>query len=74
MAGSELLSNSRKQGKADGLETITPGSVIVSSFQGLGSKYEHNEDSLFTFHSNFQNDSQENHFGVFIIGDGMGGA
>ena len=50
-----------------------PTSIQVCSFQGLGSKYDHNEDSLFTFHSDCLADKGEFNFGIFIVADGMGG-
>ena len=33
------------------LNKLLPFSIQVCSHQGLGSKYNHNEDSIFTFHS-----------------------
>lgn len=55
------------------LNEAFPFSIQVSSFQGLGSKYDHNEDSIFVFHSNLLTDQDEIKFGIFIVADGMGG-
>ena len=55
------------------LNKLLPFSIQVCSFQGLGSKYNHNEDSIFAFHSNCLTDQGEFNFGIFIVAHGMGG-
>ncbi len=46
---------------------------FVGCAQSIGRQRDHNEDSLFTFSSNFSNNGSQLPFGLFIVADGMGG-
>ena len=50
-----------------------PVQVGVGSSQSVGKVRDHNEDTLFTFHSILADGGQDLPFGLFIVADGMGG-
>ena len=50
-----------------------PVQVGVGSSQSVGKVRDHNEDTLFTFHSILADGGEDLPFGLFIVADGMGG-
>ena len=67
------LSEAQLLGVSKAPTRYQPVQVGVGSSQSVGKVRDHNEDTLFTFHSILADGGEDLPFGLFIVADGMGG-